>query len=308
MDIITDEYSRELGRRNLAKYNARVKHMSYHFTPESLASFTVNTNDLFQIAPPRNQLEHMQRLETERARAENNTQAAQFVNNQISIEITGLREQLKDPRVDAAEAETIYKQLVKLMQSQINPNDPQLVVKQEIIHKTVENEQRDRSNIIRNYGTGLKDLHDQMEASNANQIQAVRKFGSVERAIDSLSNTILERTTQQLAGEGKGREVDRGEEEEEEEEEEEIEVVEPESGEREINKIFADADNHVGHKLSTKKDMVKWVKFVKSKNPSLIVLPEGYDMSELNKLLGNRKSSIKIDDLPVIIASIRGQV
>ena len=80
------------------------------------------------------------------------------------------------------------------------------------------------------------------------------------------------------------------------------------TGKSDINRIFTDADAYVGHALSTKNDMVKWIKYVKSENSSLIKLPEGYEIIELNKLLSNHRSAIRVNELPAIIAHIRGQV
>ena len=107
--------------------------------------------------------------------------------------------------------------------------------------------------------------------------------------------------------EEKGREVERGEEVEALPEDD-IEVVQGGGGGSDINRIFTDADAHVGHALPTKNDMVKWIKYVKSKNASLITLPGGYDIRELNKLLGNHASNIRVNELPAIIDHIRGQV
>ena len=316
MDLITDEYSRELGKRNIARYNARVKRMSYNFSPEVLPTFQVKAEHILEINPPRSHEEFMRRITDERANAENNLRTVAFMNSQKDVEIEQLKETLKNPNVNMADAEAIYQQLEEISISKLQSNDPQLTRKSELIHSTLSNEKRDRANIIRNYGVGLREINDKMEASNRMQREAIEKFGSIERAVDAMNLKMHERAQQELEQqaerreipEGKGREVERGEEEVEALPEDDIEVVQGGGGGSDINRIFTDADAHVGHALSTKNDMVKWIKYVKSKNSSLIKLPEEYEIIELNKLLSNHRSAIRVNELPAIIAHIRGQV
>ena len=95
MDLITDEYSRELGKRNIARYNARVKRMSYNFAPEVLPTFQVKAEHILEINPPRSHEEFIRRITDERANAENNLRTVSFVNQQKDVEILQLRENSK---------------------------------------------------------------------------------------------------------------------------------------------------------------------------------------------------------------------
>ena len=87
MDIITDDYSRQVGRRAIEKYNARAKNMSYQFTPETLAGFTSNMDDVFNIAPPKDNSDYVRRILSHRSEAEHTKQTNAVVNQQTDVDI-----------------------------------------------------------------------------------------------------------------------------------------------------------------------------------------------------------------------------
>ena len=122
MDMFTDEYSRELGRRNIARYCARVKRMSYNFAPEVLPTFQVKAEHIFEINPPRSHDEFMRRITEERASAENNLKTESFMNSQNDVEISQLKENPNKPNVNIADAEAIYNQLEEILISFLNYN------------------------------------------------------------------------------------------------------------------------------------------------------------------------------------------
>jgi len=190
MDIITDEYSRQVGRRAIAKHNARVKHMSYQFTPETLAGFTVKLDDIFNIAPAKSNADYITRITAQRAEAEQNKQAKEFAKSQINVDIEVIKEQLKDPNVDGAGADELYEALKKLEYSKIDPNDPLLVKKQESINKQIANMKRERQQVMLNYGIGLRDVVSGLNTSNLMQQEAIRKYGSMERALHAMNEDL----------------------------------------------------------------------------------------------------------------------
>jgi len=198
MDIITDDYSRQVGRRAIAKHNERIKHMSYQFTPETLAGFTVKMDDVFNLAPPKDNNDYIRRVMAQRAELEQNKQTKQVVNQQTDVDIQQIREQLKDPNLPVGDADVLFEAMKKLEYSKLEPNDPQLVKKQEVINKNIENMRRERAIIVKNYGVGLTDVIDKLQANNNLQIQAIHKFGSIENAIRNLEGTFRGQAQKQL--------------------------------------------------------------------------------------------------------------
>lgn len=206
MDIITDEYSRQRGKEALAKYNKRRQQMSYNFAPDTLAKFTVTQEDINDIAPPRNATEYLQRIENNRVKNYETQQTKQVMNQQADLEIVSIKELLKNPRL--VNPNELFEKLKVLENSKLDNSDPQLVKKQEIINTKIENLKRDTEEVRLNHGFGMKRIVDELRESNRNQQEAIKKFGSIQRAIAYMEVALEDETAKKLQKLSEGVDVE----------------------------------------------------------------------------------------------------
>ena len=183
MDIITDSYSREQGRKSVEKHKNHVMRMTYGFTPNELPTYKVGIKNILEIAEPRDDVERIRKIQNFRTQKEADTATTENTNALIDNEIRNIQEQINNVNVSSADAEILFQKLKELENKKLDKNDFQLTMKENTINTQVENAKRARDKMLANYDKDIAAVHDRLEESNYLQQQAVYIFGSIEQSL-----------------------------------------------------------------------------------------------------------------------------
>lgn len=180
MDLITDDYSREVGAMVMKKATERKNIRSLNFTPDVLPEYDVSTEDILQIAPFHNDEKTIARLQSIRNQSEQRKQARTFMNSLLDEKLKVYRDKLEDPNLSTDEVDSIFTAVERIERDKLDENEKNLTFKEKGISIHLDNMRRNRQRAIDEWAFKSKKLKDSLNASVDIQNRFIRNFGSIE--------------------------------------------------------------------------------------------------------------------------------